>query len=42
VTFLNIIIVFDWPAMFSGLGRTGENLAAQRSAFQEEERSVGL
>ncbi len=38
VTFLNIIIVFDWPAMFSGLGRTEENLAAQRISRR---RTVG-
>jgi hypothetical protein len=38
VTFLNNIIVFDWPAMFSGWRRTGENFAAQRISRR---RTVG-
>ncbi len=42
VTFLNNIIVFDWPAMFSGWRRTGENFAAQRISRRRTENGRRL
>jgi hypothetical protein len=42
VTFLNNVIVFDWPAMFSGWRRTGENFAAQRISRRRTENGRRL